>query len=95
MIDLTSGQASVYSQYFDAVSTQIASLVSFLDQLEAKEEERVWLKRQSDGELDDSKMVEGLTGEASVYKRRGMEKRQSFLSRSFCPGPIYDSGDAY
>lgn len=42
--------------------------------LAAKEEERVWVKRQTDGELDESRLTEGLTGEASVYKRRGMEK---------------------
>lgn len=42
--------------------------------LEANEEERVWLKRQSDGELDESKLTEGLTGESAIYKRRGMEK---------------------
>jgi hypothetical protein len=45
----------------------------FVD-LAAKEEERVWVKRQTDGELDDSRLTEGLTGEATVYKRRGMEK---------------------
>lgn len=39
-----------------------------------KEEERVWVKRQTDGELDDSRLTEGLTGEATVYKRRGLEK---------------------
>ncbi|KAF7366325.1 von Willebrand factor A domain-containing protein 8 [Mycena sanguinolenta] len=42
--------------------------------LAAKEEERVWVKRQTDGELDDSRLTEGITGEATVYKRRGMDK---------------------
>lgn len=32
------------------------------------------MKRQTDGELDDSRLTEGLTGEATVYKRRGMAK---------------------
>ncbi|KAL8292641.1 hypothetical protein RQP46_001253 [Phenoliferia psychrophenolica] len=59
-IDLTSGQASTYSAYHN--------------DLEANEEERIWLKRQSEGELDESKLTEGLTGETSIYKRRGMEK---------------------
>lgn len=34
----------------------------------------MWVKRQTDGELDDSRLTEGLTGEATVYKRCGMEK---------------------
>ena len=42
--------------------------------LSAREEERVWVKRQTDGELDDSRLADGLTGEATVYKRRGMAK---------------------
>ncbi|KAH8980661.1 AAA domain-containing protein [Lactarius akahatsu] len=42
--------------------------------LAAREEERVWVKRQTDGELDDTRLTEGLTGEAAVYKRRGMAK---------------------
>lgn len=32
------------------------------------------MKRQTDGELDDSRLTEGITGEATVYKRRAMEK---------------------
>ena len=32
------------------------------------------MKRQTDGELDDSRLTEGLTGETTVYKRRGMAK---------------------
>lgn len=77
-IDLTNGQASVYSQYYNAVQSHVNQLVTFLDNLEANEEERIWLKRQSDGELDESRLTEGLTGEAGIYKRRGLEKR------SFC-----------
>lgn len=42
--------------------------------LEAKEEERIWLKRQADGELDDQRLTDGLTGEATIYKRRASEK---------------------
>jgi hypothetical protein len=42
--------------------------------LSAREEERVWVKRQTDGELDDTRLTEGLTGESAVYKRRGMAK---------------------
>ncbi len=32
------------------------------------------MKRQIDGELDDTRLTEGLTGELTVYKRRGMER---------------------
>ena len=42
--------------------------------LSAREEERVWMKRQMDGELDDRRLADGLTGDAIVYKWRGMAK---------------------
>lgn len=44
-----------------------------LESVNAKSKERIWLKNQTDGELDDSKLVEGITGEHSVYKKRGLE----------------------
>lgn len=65
----------MYSRYHDHVISHVYQLVTFLENLEAKEEERVWLKRQADGELDESRLSEGLTGEPTVYKRRGLEKR--------------------
>ncbi|BGP10994.1 hypothetical protein JCM10049v2_006888 [Rhodotorula toruloides] len=73
-IDMSSAQASMYSRYHDHVISHVYQLVTFLENLEAKEEERVWLKRQADGELDESRLSEGLTGEPTVYKRRGLEK---------------------
>ncbi|KAM0790964.1 hypothetical protein ACM66B_004269 [Microbotryomycetes sp. NB124-2] len=73
-LDMTTAQSGIYSSYYDSVSAHIQQLVTFLDNLEANEEERVWLKRQGDGDLDESRLAEGLTGEATIYKRRGLEK---------------------
>ncbi|GAA5909649.1 hypothetical protein JCM8208_003837 [Rhodotorula glutinis] len=73
-IDMTSAQASSYTLYHERVRAHVHQLVTFLENLEAKEEERIWLKRAVDGELDESRLAEGLTGEATVYKRRGQEK---------------------
>lgn len=38
---------------------------------QAKGKERQWLKNQALGELDDAKIIDGLTGEKTIYKRRG------------------------
>ena len=38
-------------------------LRNILEALHAKGKERQWLKHQSYGDLDESKLVEGLTGE--------------------------------
>lgn len=43
-------------------------VLTYVVDLAAKEKERVWLKRQTEGELDDMRLVEGLTGDKHVYK---------------------------
>ncbi|KAH7915875.1 AAA domain-containing protein [Hygrophoropsis aurantiaca] len=73
-LDISVPEAAGYGELLTGVQAHIASLHDLLEHLAAKEEERVWFKRQTDGELDDSRLTEGLTGEQSVYKRRGMEK---------------------
>ncbi|KDR77148.1 hypothetical protein GALMADRAFT_246376 [Galerina marginata CBS 339.88] len=73
-LDMSASEARGYGQLLNATQAHMASLLDLLEHLAAKEEERVWVKRQIDGELDDSRLTEGLTGESTVYKRRGMEK---------------------
>ncbi len=60
--------------------------------LAAREEERVWVKRQTDGELDDTRLTEGLTGEAAVYKRRGMAKPELGRPQVKCVLPCASRG---
>ncbi|KZT28299.1 hypothetical protein NEOLEDRAFT_1129681 [Neolentinus lepideus HHB14362 ss-1] len=73
-LNMTAGEAQGYGTLLTAVQAHIAQLYDLLENLSAKEEERVWVKRQTDGELDDSRLTEGLTGETTVYKRRGIEE---------------------
>ncbi|XP_066591206.1 von Willebrand factor A domain-containing protein 8 [Prorops nasuta] len=63
----------VYSQYSDPVQKQVQSLRIIIDSLQVKTSERQWCRNQTSGELDDTKLIEGLTGEKTIYRRR-MEK---------------------
>ncbi|RHX96505.1 hypothetical protein DYB25_011841 [Aphanomyces astaci] len=47
-------------------------------------DERGWLKHQSSGEWDDAKLVDGLSGDRNVFKRRG---RDPFASSALLPLP--------
>jgi hypothetical protein len=49
--------------------------------MESKDRERGWLKHQSSGEFDDSKLVDGITGERNVFKRRGIEDNPALHER--------------
>ncbi|KIK61659.1 hypothetical protein GYMLUDRAFT_42680 [Collybiopsis luxurians FD-317 M1] len=73
-LDMSAMEAKGYGQLLQATQSHMQSLFELLEHLTAKEEERVWMKRQTDGELDDSRLTEGITGESTVYKRRTMEK---------------------
>ncbi|MGH0153922.1 UNVERIFIED_CONTAM: hypothetical protein FKN15_027232 [Acipenser sinensis] len=70
-IHMSEYDASMYEKFSGAVKRQVQSLRVILDSLQAKGKERQWLKNQALGELDDAKIIDGLTGEKAIYKRRG------------------------
>ena len=53
------------------VHSDIARLRAVFESATAREKERMWLRNQVVGELDDNKLVDGVTGERNVFKRRG------------------------
>eukprot|EP00729_Bicosta_minor_P004263 gene4263-23013_t len=64
-----------YTAIYESVEREIKQLRVVLESAEAKEQERVWLKGQTIGDLDDSRLVDGATGDRNVYKRRGKDDR--------------------
>lgn len=62
-------RASVWKVSVVKACLVIFCLTFFSNQ--AKGKERQWLKNQALGELDDAKIIDGLTGEKAIYKRRG------------------------
>ncbi|KAI8820228.1 AAA domain-containing protein [Fimicolochytrium jonesii] len=72
-IKMSTHEATVYRDIYNNVRTEIRQLRVILEGVQAREKERTWLQNQTDGELDEAKIVEGLTGETAIYKRRGEE----------------------
>uniref|UniRef100_A0A8C1K5M8 von Willebrand factor A domain-containing protein 8 n=1 Tax=Cyprinus carpio TaxID=7962 RepID=A0A8C1K5M8_CYPCA len=70
-IEMSEYDATTYERFSGAVRRQVQSLRIILDSLQAKGKERQWLRNQAVGELDDAKIIDGLTGEKAIYKRRG------------------------
>ena len=70
-IGMSESDHKMYSEFLEPIHNDISNLRAALRSVEYKVSERDWLKRQLDGELDDSKLVEGISGEKHVYKRRG------------------------
>eukprot|EP00048_Salpingoeca_helianthica_P001847 m.52144 g.52144 ORF g.52144 m.52144 type:complete len:1852 (-) comp11758_c0_seq1:56-5611(-) len=70
-INMSQFDAEAYEAISSAVRTEVQQLRVLLSTLQAKGQERAWLRFQTAGDLDDGRIVEGLTGESNVFRRRG------------------------
>jgi MoxR-like ATPase len=70
-IGMEKGDARDYYDLLSNVKHQIVQLKLVLEGVKAKQKERVWIKNQTDGELDDKKIADLLIGDKNVYKKRG------------------------
>ncbi|KAG2198207.1 hypothetical protein INT46_006615 [Mucor plumbeus] len=70
-LDMTQSDFQQYNTFMENIRREVRELRVILESVEAKKHERVWLKNQSSGDLDDTKIIEGLTGERAIYKKRG------------------------
>ena len=71
-LNMGSRDWSRYNNLRKNVDLQIHQLRSHLKDLQRRNEERVWIKHQTSGELDDSRIVDAVLGEKHVFKRRGI-----------------------
>ena len=75
-----------YSHYRQVLQPEITQLRSLLKESARRRCERVWLRNQNQGELDDSKLIDGLAGEAMIFKKRGVPNADdSFYSAAPLP----------
>jgi hypothetical protein len=81
-ISMSPGDWSMYKQFTDPIRRDVVKLRSILNQIEISQKERGWIKQQSHGELDDSKIVDSVVGERYIYKRRGILEESSMTFSS-------------
>jgi MoxR-like ATPase len=70
-IHMSSRDASRYHAILSSIESDIVQLRSVLAGAQQAEAERTWMKHQSYGEIDDAKIVDGVTGDRQIFKRRG------------------------
>ncbi|KAJ3293424.1 hypothetical protein HDU79_000368, partial [Rhizoclosmatium sp. JEL0117] len=70
-LKMTEKDMQSFAFYRQHITREIRELRAIIEATEAKNKERVWLRNQSTGDVDDTKLVEGVTGERAIYKRRG------------------------
>jgi MoxR-like ATPase len=94
-IDMSKTEWTMYERFRTPITEDIARLRGILDSVVSRSSERGWLKRQSYGEIDDTKLIDGVTGDKYIYKRRGTveeapshkKKRLRFVMD--CSGSMY------
>ncbi|VDO95662.1 unnamed protein product [Heligmosomoides polygyrus] len=69
-IAMSEYDADAYMSLWNKIEKQSSHLRSIIEQLEAKKKERYWARHQTAGDLDDGKLIEGITGERNIYRRR-------------------------
>ena len=58
-IEMTAQDAAIYQEFVASVQKEIREIRVLLESMEAKHNERTWLKNQGSGDLDDAKLIEG------------------------------------
>ncbi|KNC26477.1 hypothetical protein FF38_08605 [Lucilia cuprina] len=69
-IKMSAHDHSLYAQFSEPIRKQVQQLKAVLDAMQTKSKERQWQKYQTHGELDDTRLIEGITGEKNIYRRR-------------------------
>lgn len=69
-IKMSKHDFKLYAQYSAPIQRQVLQLKAVIDAMQTKSKERQWLKYQTHGELDDTRLIEGITGEKNIYRRR-------------------------
>lgn len=66
--------ATLYGAFSNAVSRQVQSLRVILSALQTKNKERQWTRHQTTGELDDVKLIDGILGEKTIFRKRAEQE---------------------
>lgn len=70
-INMSASSFQVYNEFSQPIQGQVKQLRTILNSLQTKQKERSWLKHQTVGDIDDSKLIEGIVGDKNIYRKRG------------------------
>jgi len=85
----------MYKDFSAEIQKDVSRLKGILATIESRSSERGWLKRQAYGEIDDAKLVDGITGDKYIYKRRGSVEDSPFPKQKHIRFVMDVSGSMY
>ncbi|ALC48679.1 c12.2 [Drosophila busckii] len=69
-IKMSAHDHQLYAQFSEPNRKQVQQLKAILEAMQTKSKERQWQKYQTHGELDDTRLIEGIAGDKNIYRRR-------------------------
>jgi len=84
-IEMTAQDAAIYQEFVASVQKEIREIRVLLESMEAKHNERTWLKNQGSGDLDDAKLIEGAPLPAPALDVRWLAPRRLLLTSALRP----------
>ena len=76
-IAMGQGDYQRYQRVKQSVLLEIEQLQHLFNEITQRSKERIWLRRQSHGDLDDTRLIDGITGDRLIFKRRGYASEES------------------
>uniref|UniRef100_A0A915KL88 VWFA domain-containing protein n=1 Tax=Romanomermis culicivorax TaxID=13658 RepID=A0A915KL88_ROMCU len=73
-IHMSEHEAELYEKFYARIENYVHRLRVVIESLQAKQNERQWVKHQTSGDLDEGKIIDGITGEKNIYRRRADKK---------------------
>ncbi len=70
-INMNGDEWGMYQQFVTPIKNDIVILRAILNKAELTQPEKGWIRKQSHGEIDETRLVDGVTGDKYIYKRRG------------------------
>ena len=86
---------NMYKDFSANIQRDVSRLKGILAAVNLRSKERGWIKHQSYGEIDDAKIVDGITGDKYIYKRRGNIEEASFPKEKYLRFVMDVSGSMY
>ena len=80
-IEMGKVQYDVYNEYLNNISSYLPALQNIVKNIKPNKERR-WITGQSEGDLDETRLVDALAGERNVYKRKGKKEQSKNLQNS-------------
>lgn len=78
-MSLSANGAARFEMLRTSVHTAIMQLKAVLEAAEAKHMEREWLRNQLNGDIDDQRLVDGITGDGRIFRKRGTPDKKHGL----------------